>query len=186
MSGRGAHWLLAVASCVAMIALHAGAGEFPTTNVRRVELGQPGRLYGSTVTVQSSAIGQVLYEGEVFQGRSAVVFLAVRVDVATDGERQGTLWTVGGRAGGRTFAPRGMVFVPDPGFRIVQDVVFELDPGDLAGFTVTFLDRAPIYAHDPQLEVDLGITPDGARELVERDRYAAVRAITGDNPEPIR
>ena len=65
----------------------------------------PGRLYNSTVTVNSWRIGQVLYNDDLFVGRSAVIFLAVNVTVATDGTERSASWEVGGTNGSRTFAP---------------------------------------------------------------------------------
>lgn len=176
---RWSHALVAVLACLAMIGLHASAGAPPDEHVIRVALGKPGRLYDSTVTVNSTTIGQVLYADTVFVGRTPVIFLAVNITIVTDGRRRSPNWQVGGTANGRTFAARDPLAVPEPGFRITQDVVFEIGPDDLAGFTVTFLDRAPIYAYDPQLSIDLGIAPDAAAERLERDRYATVEAIRG-------
>lgn len=182
---RLSHWTIALLACLAMIGLHTFTGEAPTQDVRAVELGKPGRLYDSTVTVNSWTIGQVLYTDEVFVGRSGVLYLAVNVTVATVGPRNNANWQVGGTANGRTFAVEGRLGVPQPGFRITQDVVFELSPSDLAGFTVTFLDRAPIYAFDPQLSVNLGITGPRADEAISTSRYGTVKAVTG-SPEVIR
>lgn len=179
MSRRWANGVVAVLACLAMIGLHAYTGEEPHERITRVAAGKPGRLYDSTITVNSSAIGQVLYGDDVFMGRSAVIFLAVNVTVVTDGLRRSTDWTVGGAANGRTFAALDPLTVPEPGFRITQDLVFELSPDDLAGFSLTVLSRAPIYAYDPQLEIDLGITPDAAADLVEKQRYATVRTARG-------
>lgn len=183
---RLGHWLVAVLACLAMIGLHTFTGEAPTTDVRAVDVGKPGRLYDSTVTVNSWTIGQVLYTDDVFVGRSGVVYLAVNVTVATQGPRNNASWKVGGTANGRTFAAEGGdLTVPQPGFRVTHDVVFELDPSDLAGFTVTFLDRAPIFAFDPQVNVNLGITGQRADEAISRSRYGTVKAVTG-KPEVIR
>lgn len=179
MKRRWADGLIAVVACLAMLGLHAWLGETPQEQTTRVTVGKPGRLYDSTITVNSSTIGQALYSDSLFVGRSGVIFLAVNVTIATDGARRSVDWTVGGESNGRTFAARDPITVPEPGFRITQDVVFELSPDDLAGFSVTVLDRAPIYAYDPQLEIDLGITPDGAAELVEKDRYAVLRTTRG-------
>lgn len=179
MNRRWANGLVAVLACLAMIGLHASTGDEPHERITRVAVGQPGRLDDSTITVNSSTTGQVLYADDVFQGRSGVIFLAVNVTVATDGLRRSTDWTVGGAANGRTFASLDPITVPEPGFRITQDLVFELSPDDLAGFRLTVLSRAPIYAYDPQLEIDLGIGPDAAAELVEKQRYATVRTTRG-------
>ena len=185
MTRRATHWLVALAACVAMIALNAFTGEFPHEAVRVVDVGRPGRLYDSTVTVNSWRIGQVLYNDDLFVGRSAVIFLAVNVTVATDGTERSTSWEVGGTNGSRTFAPRDRVSVPQPGFRITQDVVFELSAHDLPGFTATFLDRPPIYAFDPQVDVPLGISEATANETFEASQYDTVKAVTG-RPEVIR
>ena len=185
MSRRVAHALVAVLACLAMVTLHGYTGEFPREQVTRVAVGKPGRLYDSTVTVNSSSIGQVLYEDAVFVGRTPVLFLAVNITVTTDGARKSSSWQVGGAANGRTFAARQPPSVPEPGFRISQDVVFEISPDDLAGFTVTFLDRAPIYAYDPAIEVDLGITAQGLPALLAKDRYGTVQARRG-NAEVVR
>lgn len=179
MSRRWSHVMVAVLACLAMIGLHAYTGQAPDEHVTRVAVGKPGRLYDTTVTVNSIATGQVLYSDTVFVGRTPVIFLAVNVTIVTDGLRRSTNWQVGGTANGRTFAASEPITVPEPGFRITQDVVFEIGPDDLAGFTVTFLDRAPIYAYDPQLAIDLGITADAAAERLERDRYATVVATRG-------
>src|SRR4029079_2518014 len=96
MTRRATQWLVALAACVAMIALNALTGEFPHEAVRVVDVGRPGRLYDSTVTVNSWRIGQVLYNDDLFVGRSAVIFLAVNVTVATDGTERSTSWEVGG------------------------------------------------------------------------------------------
>lgn len=185
MSRRVGNWLVALVACLAMIGLNAFTGEFPHASVRQVDVGQAGRLYDSTVTVNSWTIGQVLYSDETFVGRSAVIFLAVNVTVATDGRQASTSWEVGGVNGARTFAPRDPVSVPQPGFQVTQDVVFEISPDDLPGFTVTFLDRPPIYAFDPQVDVSLGITPGQAAEVVKTSGYDTVDAVTG-RPEVIR
>ncbi len=185
MTRRLDHWLIAVVACLAMVGLNAFTGDFPQEAVRRVEVGQAGRLYDSTVTVNSWTIGQVLYQDDLFVGRSAVVFLAVNVTVATDGQERNTSWKAGGSNGVRTFTPRDPVQVPQPGFRLTQDVVFELNPDDLAGFTATFLVRPPIYAFDPQVNVPLGITGEQAATAIEASRYDTVKAVTG-RPEVIR
>lgn len=179
MSRRWANGLVAVLACLAMIGLHAYTGDEPHERITWVAVGKPGRLYDSTITVNSSTIGQELYVDSVSRGRSGVIFLAVNVTVATDGLQRSTDWTVGGAANGRTFAALDRITVPEPGFRITQDVVFELSPDDLAGFSLTVLARAPIYAYDPQLDIDLGITPDAAAALVEKQRAATVRATRG-------
>lgn len=171
--------LLALLVCVAMVGLHAYTGEFERVSVTRVQLGKPGRLYDTTVTVNSSAIGQVLYQNTSFQGRSGALYLAVNVTLVTDGLEQSHNWKVGGVSNGRTFRPLDPLFVPQPGFTRTQDIVFELSPDDLAGFTVTFLNRAPIYAFDPQLNVDLEITPATASEWLERDRYGTLETTRG-------
>ena len=179
MRRRIAPWLLALVACLAMVGLHAYTGERPQEAVRSVPVGQPGRLYDTAVTVNSWRIGQVLYSDERFIGRSGVVFLAVNVTLATDGPQRRVTWQVGGEVGDRTFAPRERLSIPEPGFTITQDVVFELDPDDLAGFTITFLDRAPIYAYDPQVDVPLDISPERAAEVVAASQYDTVRAVTG-------
>ncbi|MFT4295272.1 MAG: hypothetical protein QM582_07655 [Micropruina sp.] len=179
MSRRWTHGLVAVLACLAMVLLHGFTGEFPHEQVTRTDLGKPGRLHDSTVTVNSSTIGQLLYEDSVFVGRSPVVFLAVNVTIATDGRQKSSSWQVSGAANQRSFAARQPLWLPEPGFRITQDVVFELSPDDLAGFTVRFLDRAPIYAYDPAIEVDLGISAADAAALLEQNRYATVRASRG-------
>lgn len=179
MTVRWTRWLVAVLACAAMIGLHAYSGDFPREQVTRVALGKPGRLYDATVTVNSSTVGQVLYSDQVFVGRTPVIFLSVNVTIVADGRHKQVDWKVGGVSNGRTFAALDPLFTPAPGFRITQDVVFELSPDDLAGFTVTFLSRAPIYAYDPQLEIDLGLTASGAAELVEKNRYAVVRSTRG-------
>ncbi len=179
MNRRWANGLVAVLACLAAIGLHAYTGDEPQERITRVAVGKPGRLYDSTVTVNSSTIGQTLYTDDVLVGRSGVIFLAVNVTVATDGLRRSNDWTVGGAANGRTFAARDPITVPEPGFRITQDVVFELSPDDLAGFALTVLARAPIYAYDPQLEIDLGVTAGAAAELVEKRRDATVRTTRG-------
>ena len=182
---RLSHWLIAVLACLAMIGLHTVSGEAPDADVRTVDVGRAGRLYNSTVTVNGWTIGQVLYTGDVFVGRSSVLYLAVNVTVTTEGPRNSASWQVGGTANGRRFATEGPIVVPQPGFRITQDVVFELSPDDLAGFTVTFLDRAPIYAYDPQLNVNLGVTRQRTDQAVAACRYATGTAATG-KPEVIR
>ncbi len=179
MNRRWAGGLIAVLACLAMIGLHTWLGETPREHTTRVALGKPGRLYDSTITVNSSTIGQALYSDNLFVGRSGVIFLAVNVTIATDGTRRSLDWTVGGESNGRSFAARDPITVPEPGFRITQDVVFEISPDDLAGFTLTVLDRGPIYAYDPQLEIDLGVTPDAAAQSLEKDRYAVVRTTRG-------
>lgn len=179
MMRRGGAWLIAVLACLAMVGLHAYTGDAPHESVRRVELGQPGRLYDTTVAVNSWRIGQVLYTDDRFVGRTGVTFLAVNVTLVTDGAQRRPTWQVGGEAGGRTFAARGPLAVPEPGFRITQDVVFELSPDDLAGFSVTFLDQGVIYAYDPRIDVSLGITAERASEVGRAARYDTVRAVTG-------
>lgn len=176
-------WLLALLACVTMVGLRGYTGEFERVSVTRVPLGKPGRLYGTVVTVNSSAIGQVLYRDGVLVGRSGVIYLAVNVTLVTDGPERSVGWKVGGTSNGRTFRPLDQLLVPQPGFRRVQDVVFEMDPGDLAGFTVTFLDRAPIYAFDPQLDVDLQITAETASELLDRHRYSTLQATYSGREE---
>lgn len=180
MRGRATQWLLAVVACLAMIGLHAFTGEFPQESVRQVQLGQAARLYGSTITANSWTIGQVLYEDDRFVGRSGVMFLAVNVTVATDSPQElRSEWQVGGTANGHTLAARADLRPPQPGFTRTQDVVFELNPEDLAGFTLTVLDRAPIFAFEPQLNIDLGITAQHAADELDRARYATVRASSG-------
>ncbi|MFT3971397.1 MAG: hypothetical protein QM695_14245 [Micropruina sp.] len=179
MNRRWSHGLVAVLACLAMIGLHAYLGERPHQQTTRVAPGQQGRLYGSTITVNSSTIGQVLYTDGVFTGRSGVTFLVVNVTIVTDGTQRGTNWTVTGAANGRTFAARKPVTLPEPGFRITQDLVFEISGDDLAGFSVVVLDRAPIYAFDPQLALDLGISPELAAEWREQRQYATVQTTRG-------
>ncbi len=179
MSRRWSHGLVAVLACLAMIGLHAYTGETPHQQTTRIALGQQGRLYGSTIMVNSSTIGQVLYADDAFLGRTGVTFLAVNVTIATDGTQRSTNWTVSGTANGRTFAARDPVTLPEPGFRITQDLVFELSGDDLAGFAVIVLDRAPIYAFDPQLALDLGISSDVAAEWLEQKQYATLHTTRG-------
>ena len=179
MSRRWANGLVAVLACLAMIGLHAYTGETPDAHTTRVALGKPGRLYDSTATVNSWSIGQSLYHDGVFAGRTGAIFLAVNLTVVNRGAQRGTGWQVGGTANGRSFAAGDPLTMPEPGFRITQAVVFELSPDDLAGFTLTILDRAPIYAYDPRLEIDLGISASAAAERLERDRYAAVETSRG-------
>ncbi len=180
MTRRLSGWLVALVTCVAMVALHAYTGEFPHSSVQQVAIRQTGRLYGSTITVNSWTIGQVLYEDDAFVGRSGVMFLAVNLTLATDSAREpSSRWQVGGTSNGHTLAPREGVRPPQPGFTRTQDVVFELNPDDLAGFTLTVLDRAPIYAFDPELWIDLGITPQQAADELVRNRYATVKASEG-------
>ncbi len=179
MNTRWAGGLLASLVCVALIALHAFIGEAPHERTTRVAVGQAGRLYDSTVVVNSSTIGQVLYTDGSFTGRSGVIFLAVNVTIATDGLQRSSGWTVTGTANGRTFASDEPITLPQPGFRTTRDLVFELSPDDLAGFALIVLDRAPIYAYDPQLEIDLGITSAKATEWLDQQRYATVQATRG-------
>jgi hypothetical protein len=178
-------WLIALIACAAMIGLHAYTGEAGHVAVRPAAVGQSARLYGSTVVVNGWSIGQVLYSDDVFVGRTGVIYLAVNITVATDGAERSTSWAVGGESNGRTFAVDDPASVPEPGFRRTQDVVFELNPDNLAGFTVTFLDQAPIYAYDPQVNVNLGITPQAAADALDRARYDTVHATSG-TPEVIR
>lgn len=179
MIRRFGHWLVALLACAAMIGRHAYTGEFGHVDARRATIGQTARLYASTVVVNGWSIGQVLYSDDAFVGRTGVIYLVVNVTVATDGSERSTSWKVGGESNGRTFAVDDSLFVPEPGFQRRQDVVFELSPDDLAGFTVTFLDQAPIYAYDPQVNVDLGITAQDAAQAFDRSRYDTVRATSG-------
>lgn len=177
MNWRGG--LVGLVCCLLMMGLHIGTGEFPHTRPVNGEVGTPGRLYESTVTVNSFTTGQDLYEGRVAKGRTPVIYLMVSVTVATTGREQRPGWKVGGISGDRTFSPRTTLFVPQPGFRRTQDVVFELDAADLEGFAITFLDQGLIYVFDNQLVIDLGITAERAAELTRRGRDATVRATTG-------
>lgn len=171
-------WLVALVVCLAVIGLHAYTGDRPQEAVRRVAVGQAGRLYDTTVTVNSWRIGQVLYSDDSFVGRSGVIFLAVNVTLVTDGAQRRPSWQVGGEVGERTFGARDRLSIPEPGFSITQDVVFELSPQDLAGFTVTFLDRGPIYAYDPQVNVSLDISAERSDEVVAASQYDTVHAVT--------
>lgn len=185
MTARLRRWLVAIVACAAMVGLHAYSGEFPNEHVSRASLGTPAALYDATVTVNSYAIGQVLYNDTLFQGRSGVIYLAVNITIANPRGERSVNWQVGGEANGRTFAANDLLDMPQPGFRITQDVVFELDPADLAGFTVSFLHRATIYAYDPKIVVDLGITAERADKLLAADRYATVTTVKA-TPEVIR
>lgn len=176
---RWSEVLVAVIACLAMIWLHNAVGPTPDAHVTRLAVGQSGRLNGTSATVNSWTIGGELTENGVPAGASPVIFLAVNVTVAADGQRRGSGWQVGGESNGRTFAARDPLTMPEPGFRITQDVVFELSSDDLAGFVVTFLDRAPIYAYDPKLAIDLGITAATASARLERDGSATIRATRG-------
>ena len=69
MNWRGG--LVGLVCCLLMMGLHIGTGEFPHTRPVNGEVGTPGRLYESTVTVNSFTTGQDLYEGRVglFSGK---------------------------------------------------------------------------------------------------------------------
>lgn len=184
MSRRLSHWLVMLLACVVVVGVNVFTGEFGNETVRRVTIGQPGRIYDSTVTVNNWKIGQVLYTGDKFVGRSAVIWLVVNVTVATDGTKRSPHWKAGGVNGDRSYAPMTDIVVPEPGFLLNQDIVFELDPADLAGFTLTVLDRPPIYAFDPQIDVPLGISAQQAAEAVAANRYARVKTVV-TRPEVI-
>lgn len=180
MRTRLGEWVVAVLVALALVALHGFTGDPSHRTVRHLDVGQTGRLYGSTVTVHSWSIGQVLYRDDSFVGRTGVMFLAVNLTVATDKPQEPSSdWQLGAEANGRTFASTDELSPPQPGFQRTQDVVFELNPDDLAGISLTVLDRAPIYAFDPQLTVDLGITEQRAADELSRARYATVKASTG-------
>ena len=56
-------------------------------------------------------------------------------------------------------------------------------PGDrlvsINGNPITDVLDYKYYAYDPQLEIDLGVTPDAAAQSLEKDRYAVVRTTRG-------
>ncbi len=168
-------WLIALA-CVGMVIIgYSALGEPSDLIQRRVAIQTTGAVDDSvSVRVNTVRVGQAYSIDDKLRLRTQALLLVVNTTIENHRGRDGN-FRVFGYANGRTFQQtHGVVTVPEPGYSATGDILFELDPADLAGFELGFSTRATFYALDTELIVDLGLDPAEADQLIAEHRFDRV------------
>lgn len=142
--------------------------------VVRGRVGQPVAVTDGQVTVRDVRVGTALSRRDEVTAVTAGLFVVVRVEIAATGSVKVPLYDARVLVGDRSyesFGGYGTNQVP-PGFATEQDLVFELDPAQLADLTLELRPGEVITAYPRRARIHLGITADNAEawRAAGRDR----------------
>lgn len=141
--------------------LSEGAQDF---EVVRGVLSAPVSLNDGTVTASEVRVGTALgREGEVY-AETPGLFVVVRVEVAATGRRELPVYSARLFTGSRrydAFDGARVGNVP-PGFATASDLVFEVDPAQLADLTLELAPSQVLTAYAEHARIHLGITDENA------------------------
>lgn len=137
--------------------------------VTRARVGEAGALVGRQVTTSAPRFGQQLtaVDGSSDPVPSTGVFVVVPVEFAAPG-RSGLTVRAELAVGPRRYLPDlgTTSLAADAGFVTSGDLVFEIDPADVAqGMTVRYVLAELVSGYSGRLETDLGVDRAAAEEL---------------------
>jgi hypothetical protein len=140
------------------------------------QLDQPVSFGSGRVMVSEVRTGQALHKGDEVTS-SVGLFVVVRVTVQATGRDKITVADSQLQAGGRTYTPvetTTFLVSADPGFQSSDDVAFEVDPGSLAGATLTVWDGGFVTRYEQRVQAPLGITSANAERWATAGRESEV------------
>jgi len=140
------------------------------------QLDQPVAFGSGRVVVSEVRTARALHERDEVT-TSVGLFVVVRVTVQATGRDKVAVADSQLQAAGRTYTPvettTGLVSAP-PGFQSSDDIAFEVDPGGLAGATLTVWDGGFVTRYEQRVQAPLGITSANAERWAAAGRESEV------------